>query len=195
MLSPLPPLISLIITRLFKLLLLSPVFYLWHSGSGYCTYKCAVSTAADLEGARRRQSPPVSALQPRLQPASLESRPGPVELLLQHWVGEPKRGRELKLWWLRYAWNESVSTACCPTTSQSQVVRKACHHREGKGTLDGQMGIREHTFRQILLKGIMALYTKVTDVSLQRVKKKSLRDKFKPCWLLISESYRNWKQL
>lgn len=34
------------------------------------------------------------------------------------------------------------------------------------------MGIRENTFRQILLKGITALYTKVTDVSLQRVKKK-----------------------
>ena len=104
MLSPLPPLNSLIVTRLFKLLLL-PVFYPWHSGVGYCTYKCTVSAAADLEGARRRQSPPVSALQPRLQPASLESWPGPVELLLQYWVGEPKRGCELKLWWLRYAWN------------------------------------------------------------------------------------------
>lgn len=34
------------------------------------------------------------------------------------------------------------------------------------------MGIREHTFRQTPLKGIMVLYTKMTDVSLQRVKKK-----------------------
>lgn len=56
------------------------------SGAGHRAKQRAPGAAADLEGAGAGGPPPVPPLQPRLQPAAVEPRPGPVELLLQHGV-------------------------------------------------------------------------------------------------------------
>lgn len=39
----------------------TPAHSLHHSGAGHCTYQCALSAAADLEGAGRRQPSPLPA--------------------------------------------------------------------------------------------------------------------------------------